>query len=436
MWWSKVADFTPECPKSQQVFFGVFFSKPFLDLPCPILLSHVSYPLVKHTHARFQCNIQMEWNYMHSMINEQWFNLYSVPLWLAFAIMQNLSNLQINNLWFPYSKPPPKKSTAKWFCHVAVNIWRNFGAFHLVQQTQGWLPLKTLAFSCICWAKIDTHRLQSTQNCWQGATFTSCNGCIVANGIWQNLPRYFWSNSLYVHLFGFGKLRLSMPEMPAVERHFIHVLYAIWTLFPRILPSLRFKVSYSPRAPYLPPCCAACTEQVAIPSTWRKHSWPWKIWLEQLLGLVIQENNGTVTTSETSSTLTRISWKLWLIDGSWCHRYLMFRKVSRHFKRWVCPTHPHRNPMNGGKTISFTVKASTLVAGNCVHSLPLLYSSDSYSYIYIYSFRFCVPRPINSRSHDSLLFYKATNKYLPQTWPRNAAAMKGIDFHPVFAHQL
>lgn len=144
MWWSKVADFTPECPKSQQVFFGVFFSKPFLDLPCPILLSHVSYPLVKHTHARFQCNIQMEWNYMHSMINEQWFNLYSAPLWLAFAIMQNLSNLQINNLWFPYSKPPQKKSTAKWFCHVAVNIWRNFGAFHLVQQTQGWLPLKTL----------------------------------------------------------------------------------------------------------------------------------------------------------------------------------------------------------------------------------------------------------------------------------------------------
>lgn len=212
------------------------------------------------------------------------------------------------------------------------------------------------------------------------------------------------------------------------------MLFDTW--FPRILPSLRFKVSYSPRAPYLPPCCAACTEQVAIPSTWRKHSWPWKIWLEQLLGLVIQENNGTVTTSETSSTLTRISWKLWLIDGSWCHRYLMFRKVSRHFKRWVCPTHPHRNPMNGGKTISFTVKASTLVAGNCVHSLPLLYSSDSYSYIYIYSFRFCVPRPINSRSHDSLLFYKATNKYLPQTWPRNAAAMKGIDFHPVFAHQL
>ena len=38
--------------------------------------------------------------------------------------------------------------------------------------------------------------------------------------------------------------------------------------------------------------------------------------VKQLLGLVIQENNGTVTTSETSSTLTRISWKLWLIDGS------------------------------------------------------------------------------------------------------------------------
>lgn len=89
------------------------------------------------------------------------------------------------------SPPQKNKSTAKWYCHVAVNIWRNFGAFHLVQQTQGWLPLKTLAFSCICWAKIDTHRLQSTQNCWQGATFTSCNGCIVANGIWQNLPRYF-----------------------------------------------------------------------------------------------------------------------------------------------------------------------------------------------------------------------------------------------------
>ena len=288
----KITDLTPECPKSQQVFFGRFFSKPFLGLPCPILLSQVSYPLVKHTHVRFQCNIQIEWNYMHSMINEQWCNLYMGVCNHAKSIHPILQFTTCDSL--TASPPQKKKSTAKWYCHVAVNIWRNFGAFHVVQQTQGWLPLKTLVLSCICWAKIHTHRLQSTHKLLTRCNFYKLQWLHCSKWYLAKPAQVFWSNSRFC---AFVRHRFKITTVDAWNASSWEALYSCSLCYlnivpknPRILPSLRFKVSYSLRAPYLPPCCAACAEQVAIPSTWRKHSWPWKICLEQLLGLVIQEN--------------------------------------------------------------------------------------------------------------------------------------------------
>ena len=105
----------------------------------------------------------------------------------------------------------------------------------------------------------------------------------------KTCPGIFGQTILYVHLFGFGsKLQLSMPEMPAVERHFIHVLMV-------------------PKNSAIIEVQSVLLSQGAVSATMLcsmhragSHSFDlaqalmtlesWKICLEQLLGLVIQEN--------------------------------------------------------------------------------------------------------------------------------------------------